>query len=270
MSDDFDPFADQRTPKESGSSATQSSADDAATFDPWGDAATTESAAEAPTSEERAAGSGALGKIAARLEKRGLGAVWQTNTAAEPTGDATEPPRIVVVCTGNVCRSPYVDLRLADALADCRVQVESAGTRALVGRGIDPGSAALLTSRGISSDAFRARQLTEQIGQRATLIVVATREHRRQVVQLVPSALQRTFTIREFAALVAQAPSSLTSLAELLEYARSERVTNPAGGRDDADIVDPFRRDETVFQQMAQQADPAVDVIAGVLRRILR
>ena len=50
---------------------------------------------------------------------------------------------ILVVCTGNICRSPYIERRLAGLLADTDAVVTSAGTRALVGAPIEPGSAEL-------------------------------------------------------------------------------------------------------------------------------
>ena len=47
---------------------------------------------------------------------------------------------ILVVCTGNVCRSPYIERRLRHELAGTGIEVTSAGTRALVGHDMDAGT----------------------------------------------------------------------------------------------------------------------------------
>ena len=74
--------------------------------------------------------------------------------------------RLLTVCTGNICRSPYAHLRLGHALEQVRpgaFEVMSAGTHALVGNAVDPGSVRLLDGRGIDHDTFAARQLSEQM-----------------------------------------------------------------------------------------------------------
>lgn len=171
--------------------------------------------------------------------------------------------RVLIVCTGNVCRSPYLERLLAAQLPD--VQVASAGTGALVGEPMQPGSLARLEQRGIFAVDFRARQLTEQIANDADLVLTATREHRAAVVQTAPRMLKRTFAAADFAALTsgfdtlppARAsffgepdPSYAGRLASGIERVRGS-VTLP----DDPDITDPFMRDDAVYDLMAQQVD---------------
>lgn len=250
MSKDFDPFADLTdTPSPAEPSVP------AGEFDPFADDAPlpTRAALRAQRAEaaERAAG------------------MREYETASSEQTNQSGPARILVVCTGNVCRSPYIHLRLAQALAGTSALVESAGTGALVGSSVDPGSARLLEEQGVPHETFQARAITPQMIAAADLVLTATREHRREVVQLAPSALQRTFTLREFADLVRPFDASGSSLPQLLAFARDQRVTNPAGGRDEADIVDPFRQDESVFRDMAQQIDPSLEIAARALRRVL-
>ncbi|HSP60467.1 MAG TPA: low molecular weight phosphatase family protein, partial [Ornithinimicrobium sp.] len=60
--------------------------------------------------------------------------------------------RILVVCTGNVCRSPLVERLLQDGLDERwgtgRFVVRSAGTGALVDHPMDERSAEVLTGLG--------------------------------------------------------------------------------------------------------------------------
>jgi protein-tyrosine phosphatase len=67
--------------------------------------------------------------------------------------------RVLVVCTGNVCRSPAAELLLRDRLGAADVDVASAGVHALVGQPVDPPVAELLVERGVAPGGFRARQL---------------------------------------------------------------------------------------------------------------
>src|SRR5688572_31723856 len=101
-------------------------------------------------------------------------------TAVDPTPTA-EPVRILTVCTGNICRSPYAALLLREGLQWARpgaFEVTSAGTHALVGRPMDEGSAALLAAKGLTDDDFRARLLTHQLVRDQALVLVMASEHK--------------------------------------------------------------------------------------------
>ena len=68
---------------------------------------------------------------------------------------------VLVVCIGNVCRSPAVEHLLRSALdGDSTVAVHSAGTRALVGQPVQPPMKRLLGRQGHTVDTFAARAVT--------------------------------------------------------------------------------------------------------------
>ena len=80
--------------------------------------------------------------------------------------------RIMTVCTGNICRSPYAHLTLQAALEQVRpgtFEVSSAGTGALIDNSVDPGSAHILDARGVPHEEFRARQISEQLNRAIVL-----------------------------------------------------------------------------------------------------
>ena len=68
--------------------------------------------------------------------------------------------RVLFVCTGNICRSPMGELLFRMYTAGTSIEVDSAGTHSLVGHEIDGSSAALLTSAGIDSSAFRSKPVS--------------------------------------------------------------------------------------------------------------
>ncbi len=113
-------------------------------------------------------------------------------------------PRILLVCTGNICRSPLAEQLLRARLEEAGIaaHVDSAGTRAMVASPMTPEAAALSLAHGAHSTDHSARQLTEQLVNEADLVLTATRDHRREVVTLLPRATRYTFTLNQFARLL--------------------------------------------------------------------
>jgi protein-tyrosine phosphatase len=178
---------------------------------------------------------------------------------------------VLAVCTGNVCRSPAVQALLQAHLAADDVVVASAGTRALVGAPVAPPMADLVRAAGGDTDGISARQLTPAMVAGADLILTLTREHRSAVVTLDPRALQRTFTLRQFAALLADdaltghptdAPRGVADrLRSCIAGAVAARgVRRPAPDADD--IEDPYGREAAVYRSVADEIVAAVEVIA--------
>ncbi|MFA4841512.1 MAG: hypothetical protein WC580_07375, partial [Agrococcus sp.] len=113
--------------------------------------------------------------------------------------------RILIVCTGNICRSPLavqlLRARLAPAFPEhdtSVVEVTSAGTVAIDGHQMEPAAireAARLGAAGARE--HRARRLLPEQIERADLVIAMAREHRDAVVGPIPRARRRTFTLIE-------------------------------------------------------------------------
>ncbi|HWC21308.1 MAG TPA: low molecular weight phosphatase family protein [Flexivirga sp.] len=179
---------------------------------------------------------------------------------------------ILVVCTGNVCRSPYIERLLAAQLAPYGVQVASAGTHALMGEPMDPEVARLLADAGLSGEGFVARQLTPDLARSADLVLTATRDHRRHVVRMAPKALRHTHAIDDFSDLVAGADLQPTGdgsfVAQLAAGAAARRDEVAVRDADGAGIVDPYRRSPEVFGRMAAQVGHLLPPIVRAARHL--
>jgi protein-tyrosine phosphatase len=189
---------------------------------------------------------------------------------------------IVMVCEGNICRSPLAEQlmrsRVGEAGLHAAITVSSGGLGAVVGSPMDPTAAEQSRRYRGRPDEFRARQLRSAIVNPADLVLTMTRQQRDDVVQRYPRILQRTFTLTEFskllaldavelsesdgefASLAAQlAASGLTGRAPqiagmLRERTRGySRIRSRARLQADDDITDPFRRAPEVHEAVAQK-----------------
>jgi len=121
--------------------------------------------------------------------------------AVHPSADLRR--RILVVCTANVCRSPYVASLLqhrirAAGLGD-RVTVESAGVQAQPGREVDPTIQAMLEERQIPLAQRYARAVLEDDLRKADLVLVMEEAHRQLLFYRLPAALSKIFLLSELA-----------------------------------------------------------------------
>ena len=186
---------------------------------------------------------------------------------------------ILTVCTGNICRSPAAEHLLRAAFgATGGVTVASAGTGALVGQPVHGPMADLLRGVDVDPDGFAARRVTEQMLRGADLVLPLTRDHRAQVVDLAPAVVRRTFTLREFARLASQVDrDELEATAggpDATPASRLDALIPLAAARRSAvdpeldDVVDPYRRELSVYQESFDQLLPAVRTIAQIALRL--
>jgi protein-tyrosine phosphatase len=103
---------------------------------------------------------------------------------------------ILVVCIGNICRSPMAQGLIAAALPDA--QVASVGLAAMVGEPADEIARELMHKRGISIDSHRAQQIGLDACQRAELILVMDGQQRRSIEERYLFAAGKVFRLCEF------------------------------------------------------------------------
>ncbi|WP_233838328.1 low molecular weight protein-tyrosine-phosphatase [Paraburkholderia sp. ZP32-5] len=103
---------------------------------------------------------------------------------------------LLVVCIGNICRSPMAEGILRARLRD--VRVESAGLGALIGHPADAHACELMRERGITIDDHRARPLTAPLCTRSDVIFVMDAKQKQSVVNRYPVTRGKVFRLGEF------------------------------------------------------------------------
>ena len=91
------------------------------------------------------------------------------------------PVKILVVCTGNICRSPIAAALLQKLIengVDTEVQVSSAGTASSEGYPASVEMVDIAESWGIDMTSHRSRSITVQLIDSSDLILAVTRAHR--------------------------------------------------------------------------------------------
>jgi protein-tyrosine phosphatase len=133
---------------------------------------------------------------------------------------------ILVVCRGNICRSPVAAAMLAGCLPSHKVS--SAGLTACVGEGVDPLARQLAEADGLDVSQHIARQLETALIDQANLVLVMSSEQRRMIANQWPEALGKTLRLGHW-------------------------LANGQG----MDIPDPYRKPSAVFQHVHEMLKQA-------------
>jgi protein-tyrosine phosphatase len=138
--------------------------------------------------------------------------------------------RVLVVCEGNICRSPLACAMLARELSE--ISFSSAGTHALVGERADPLLLEIARERGVMLDDHIAVALTAEHVRAADLILTMTKVQREQIEQAWPYARGKVYRLNE---------------------------------NEGIDVTDPFRRHRRTFELAFAQIEHGVAHWRGVL-----
>lgn len=174
---------------------------------------------------------------------------------------------ILVVCTGNICRSPVGEAALRSLLPK-NLAVASAGTHAALGRPAAPETDEFV-SRVLGTELDHVgQQLTKAQAEAADLILTMTADHRAWVARAAPRTVRRTFILREFEETLTYLPrdqpfESVRDMAQAASRLRSRVGSEGA----ELDIADPYGGPAEGYEDSFREVFASSRQIASAITR---
>lgn len=182
---------------------------------------------------------------------------------------------VLAICAGNLHRSALAEALLRrwatwylPAPLAARVRTVSAGVIAPAGTPMGERVQQVAAALGADGSAHVARPLTDADVREADLVLTASRRLRDEVLQREPSAVRRTFTIREAGRIAASLDPVLASTVHDLRDTVSRLADHRLPGDDD--ITDPEGRGDEAYAALVTQEVPALVQLATMLYRMPR
>jgi low molecular weight protein-tyrosine phosphatase len=177
---------------------------------------------------------------------------------------------ILVVCSGNICRSPIAEGLLRRAIhrrSDVDVPaISSAGTIAMEGTPATREAVAAARERGVDISRHIAHRLTDPMIVGADLLVCMAAEHREEIDERVPGARDRTFTLKELTRLLERdaTPADIGGRVAAAARGRDEGVLTEMD-RFDEDVVDPLGMPLETYLEIASELEDWTERLAAGL-----
>ncbi|HEX5382841.1 MAG TPA: low molecular weight protein-tyrosine-phosphatase [Acinetobacter sp.] len=100
---------------------------------------------------------------------------------------------ILVVCIGNICRSPMAEYFLKQEFP--QLHVESAGISGLIGHNADDKAILCMQRHGIDMQAHIAKKLNADLIKKSDLILVMSQNQQKHIEQTWPFSKGKTFRL---------------------------------------------------------------------------
>jgi sulfate adenylyltransferase len=196
------------------------------------------------------------GHLDLRTPDRRLSSDERSEERVETTDDA-RPLKVLFVCTANICRSAYMEIRAKQLAGNIDgLSFASAGTHGFTDHPMNDVMASTLAE---PDDTFRSQRLSRQLVEDADVILTAEASHRAHILEEFPQAIRKVFTLGQFAAHVEQA-DGLRGRDLIAAAGQRRTAADPA-----LDVADPYRRGNAASETAAGTISTMLSVIVPAL-----
>lgn len=151
---------------------------------------------------------------------------------------------ILFVCTGNSCRSVMAEGLLKKYLKERGkggIEVTSAGIHAMDGFSPTDETVLVMNKEGVDMSYFMSKALTDEMINKADLILTMERMHKEEVISRVPQAAGKTHLLSEFLR------------------------KDPVGDEDDLGIPDPIGMPVSYYEKCLAKIKSEIERIVDLL-----
>lgn len=149
--------------------------------------------------------------------------------------------RILVVCTGNSCRSVMAKGLLKSMLKDRKdIMILSAGIAALPGLRPTRETIEVMARHQVDISSHLTQRLTNDMVEEADLVLVMERMHKQEILNRIPRAERKVFLLREYAGV-------------------------PSGPGVDIEVPDPIAKPMEVYESCFRMIQGAVEKVVQKL-----
>lgn len=193
-------------------------------------------------------------------------------SGAQRSGAHGGTARLLFVCTANISRSSYAEIRARQILGpDSPWSIVSAGTPGMRDHAMDEQMAQRAVERGAEpaeTEAFRSSPLTARALARADLVLTMEKAHLLRILEDHPEARSKVLTVAQAQhageRLRQDAPDwGPGTSAQLVEALGARRPAVSGAG----DVPDPYRRPAEVSRTAADRIDAALLTLGPLLMR---
>ncbi|MFZ7119687.1 MAG: hypothetical protein ACOWWH_01875 [Eubacteriaceae bacterium] len=106
---------------------------------------------------------------------------------------------VLLVCTGNTCRSSMAEGILKYLIKDKQVHIKSAGTSVFMSEPANNKAIKVMEEMGFDISKHRSKPITEELIKESDIILTMTKAHKEKVINASPQAKEKVFTLKEYA-----------------------------------------------------------------------